>query len=77
MRDRGDVGDMGRNGAGGAVSRRNQVLMNLHRPDLRGLEGLAWTGIRERKGTWRRGGVGVGTWMMRGRSTHGGRENNE
>ena len=68
---------MARNGAGGVVSRRHQVLNSLHRPDLRGLEGLAWIGIHERKVTGRRGGVGIGTWMRRGRDTHGGRENDE
>ena len=62
-----------RNGAGSAVHLRHQDLMRLRRPDL------AWIGIRERKETGRRGGVGVGTWMWRERerATHGGRENDE
>ena len=68
---------MAGNGAGGVVSRRHQVLMSFHRPDLRGLEGLAWIGIHEWKGTGRRGGVGVWTWMRRGSDTHSGRENDE
>ena len=43
------------NGAGVAVDRRNQDLMRLRRTDL------VWIGFHGRKGTGRRGGVGVGT----------------